>query len=112
MCVGLYVPAAQYAQGPPIGPVAPALQVQIKLAAAESESMGQFLHIVESLAARVSEYLPDPQSVQRTEPVAVLYVPGGHAAQDPPLAPVKPAIHLQAVALVLPVAETEFSKHV
>jgi len=75
----LYVPAAQYAQGPPVGPAAPALQVQNTLAAPESESTGQFLHTVDTLAARVSEYLPDPQSVQKTEPAAMLYFPAGHA---------------------------------
>ena len=40
-------------------------------------------------------------------PVPVLYCPGVHAVHVPPLAPVKPALHVQAAIAVLPLGEIE-----
>ena len=54
----------------------------------------------------------DPgHNVQSTLPVLDLNFPITHAVQDPPSAPVNPAIHLQLVATVLPAGELEDAGH-
>jgi len=56
--------------------------------------------------------LPAAQSVQFAGPEALLNCPVVHAAQVPPSGPVKPALHVQLVMVMLSSGEFEFDGHV
>jgi hypothetical protein len=56
----------------------------------------------------LARYLPAPQSVHATEPMASLYLPAAHAAHVPPSAPVYPGWQLQLVRRTLPLGDCEF----
>ena len=61
----LNLPATQREQGPPLLPVAPALQaqaVEAALAAAESECVGHAEHVLTDVAPIVGEKVPDSQA--------------------------------------------------
>ena len=61
----LNLPATQREQGPPLLPVAPALQaqaVEAALAAGESECVGHAEHVLTDVAPIVGEKVPDSQS--------------------------------------------------
>ena len=49
------------------------------------------------------------QVVQAAEPAPVLYVPAVHSLHEPPLLPVYPALHAQAVEEVLPSGASAFA---
>ena len=49
------------------------------------------------------------QSVQASEPAAVLYLPVPHAAHGPPWGPVAPLLQLQSPAVSLPMGECELA---
>ena len=93
----LYVPAA-HVEHMPSGPVYPALhggKIQAVLDVLEAGDVmpaGQVRHVVATVAARFEEYVPGPQSVHATEPVALLYFPVAHA-EHMPSGPVYPALH-------------------
>jgi hypothetical protein len=73
--VVLYLPATHAVHGPPFGPVNPVLQLHAasaELASGELELAGHARHVAADVAASVEEYVPDPQFVQATEPVALL----------------------------------------
>ena len=70
----LYFPAAQVEHTPPSGPVYPTLQVQAVralLLTGESELVGHVRQVVATVAPTVVEYVPTPQAVHSTEPVAL-----------------------------------------
>jgi hypothetical protein len=69
-------------------------------------------HVDAVVAADVVEYLPAVQSVHVAAPADVLYLPGSQASHLPPSGPVKPALHLQLVAVPLASGEFEFDGHV
>ena len=84
----LYFPAAQGAHTPPSGPVNPTLQVQearAGLAIGELELVGHARQVVATVAPTVVEYVPAPQSVHTSLPVAILYFPATHAAHGLPV---------------------------
>ena len=82
----LYFPSTHAVQIPPSGPVHPVLQVQLiqaALPAGELEFDGQAPHVELADAPTASEYVPAPQSAQRTDPVEVLYFPLTQAVHVP-----------------------------
>ena len=61
----LYLPATHWEHGPPLLPVAPALQEQLVeavLAAGEFECVGHAEHVLTDVAPMVGEKVPTPQS--------------------------------------------------
>ena len=85
--VALNLPATHCEQGPPLLPVAPALQEQAvaaALAAGESELAEQ---LVQTLAAADDENEPLAQGVQAASPTDDLKLPTEHATHGPPLGP-------------------------
>jgi hypothetical protein len=84
--VVLYFPTSHAEQGPPSGPVKPALQTQAVIAllpAGEVLDAGQAEHVL----------------------VPTVYDPDAHIVQVPPLVPVYPALQTQAVITELPTGE-------
>jgi hypothetical protein len=82
----LYFPATHAVQIPPSGPVHPVLQVQFFKAALPAGDLafdGQTLHVELADAPTAAEYVPVPQSVQRTDPVEALYFPPTQAVHVP-----------------------------
>ena len=61
--------------------------------------------VAEDTAAPAVEYEPARQSEHAATPLSGLYLPCAHAWQGPALGPVKPALHAQALALLLPAGE-------
>jgi hypothetical protein len=97
------------AQGPPSAPLYPAIHLQWVarlLPRGELEDSGQLEQVP---APSLAEYFPAGQGVHGLEPVSALYFPTAHAAQGPPSSPLYPALHLQAVARLLPRGELEDS---
>lgn len=110
----LYLPATHSTHDPPSRPVAPALHAQAVwtvLAAGECEFSEHSRHVVCVTAPSRAEYVLDSQLVHGADPARALYFPGTHNAHAPPLGPVVPALHAQAVAAALPAAELEFVGH-
>ena len=106
----LYFPATQSAQGPPSGPLEPALQVQFVKAAlptGELELDGQAVHVELAAAFTAVEYVPVPQFVHAAVPVDVLYLPATQSAHVPPWGPLEPALQVQLVEAALPTGELE-----
>jgi hypothetical protein len=92
----LYLPATQALQGPPLGPVNPALQVQAAravLGLGEFELLGHATQVASTVACELDEYFPAPQSVHVALPVLVLYFPATQAVHEPS-GPVYPAPQL------------------
>jgi hypothetical protein len=90
------------------------LQVQtatVELATGELELVGHVIHVVDTVAPVLVEYVPAPQSVHAALPVLVLYFPATQAAHEPPSGPVKPALHVQAARVVLGLGELELLGH-
>ena len=65
------------------------------------------MHVADAVAPKVGEYLPAPQLVHATLPVAVLYFPAAQAAHSPPLGPVNPILQMQLVNAVEPAGDCE-----
>jgi hypothetical protein len=110
----LYLPATQALQGPPSGPVNPALQVQaarVVLGLGELELLGHATHVPSTVACELVEYFPAPQSVHAALPVLILYLPATQALQGPPSGPVNPALQVQAARVVLGLGELESLGH-
>ena len=106
----LYLPATQFTQSPPSGPVLPALHLQSAFAplpSGEYEFVGQSPHVFDA-APTVVEYFPAPQFVHAAFPVPVLYLPASQFPQLPPFGPVVPALQIQCCTTVLPSGEFEF----
>ena len=109
---GLNLPAGQASQMPPFGPVYPWLQIQSAaslLAQAELELAGHVKHVAVDVAPTLSEYVPTPQSLHVASPLSPLYFPATHRAHMLPSGPEEPALQVQAVNVVLPCGELEFS---
>jgi hypothetical protein len=88
----LYLPATHAAHGPPFGPIAPALQVQLvkaPLPAGELDPAGQALHVEFAEAPTAVEYVPPPQFVHAADPVDILYLPATHAVHGKKETPAK-----------------------
>ncbi len=71
------------------------------------ESSGQTRQVV---APTAPEYFPDVQSSHaycNPGPATFLYFPATHSMHVAPFCPLKPALHIQAVFVVLPLAEVE-----
>ena len=56
------------------------------------------------------EYESAKQSTQAPGPDPALYVPPVHCEHVPPFPPVYPALHSQAVFVILPAGEAEFDR--
>ena len=82
------------------------------LPAGASELAGHAEHALSPVAPTAPEYFPDPHSRHAPLPAFILYVPSTHAVHVPPSAPVKPALHLQLTADVLPPGASELAGHV
>ena len=94
----------------PSGPVYPALQTQEKLdelETDEAEPGGHARQVAAAVAPVVAEYFPAAQAVHVAEPAVVLYVPATHVVHAPPLGPVNPTLHVQAVRAELEIGELE-----
>ena len=77
----LNLPATQREQGPPLLPVAPALQaqaVEAALAAGESECVGQAEQVPDDAEPMLGEKVPAPQSLHVALPAAALNLPATH----------------------------------
>ena len=107
----LNVPAAHAKQGPPLGPVNPALQLQLlsEKLPAEDEEFGA--HTLHTLEPAMGANLPTMHAMHTPCPNPSLNFPAAHASHAPPSGPVKPAMHLHSVTLALPSPETEFDGH-
>ena len=90
----LYLPISQSVQGPPSGPVAPALQVQSVLPPTELASVGQTSHAAASTAPGLLLKVLTAHAVQFALPGVGLYVPAGHAVHAPPSLSVYPAAQM------------------
>ena len=83
-------------QGPPPGPVQPALHLQAVetlLPAGASALARQSEHELPDVAPTTLEYLPGPQSTHGSLPDASLYLLATHFSQGHPSRPVKPSPH-------------------
>jgi hypothetical protein len=106
----LYLPATQFTQTPPSGPVLPALHLQwawAPLPSGEYEFDGQSPHVFD-VAPTFVEYFPAPQFVHAAFPVPVLYVPATHDVHGPPLLPDVPALQIQLAPVPLFATDWEF----
>lgn len=86
-----------------------------QVAAAEAPVAAEYVPAPQSvqtvLAIRVA-YFPAAQSVHTALPVTVLYLPATQPVHAPPLGPVKPTLHVQAVAAIHPLHDApEFAGH-
>jgi len=105
----LNLPAAQFVQIPPKGPVEPALQAQsinASLPTGEFEFTVHDSHTSETAPTAV-EYFPATQLLHAILPEGILYLPATHWLQLCPLPSVKPELQVQAIALLLPSGEFE-----
>jgi hypothetical protein len=111
----LYLPGTHAEHTPPFGPVKPTLHVQAARAELEIgalEPAGHATQVVAIVAPDVVEYVAATQSVHVALPVLILYLPGTHAEQTPPLGPVKPTLQVQATRTELEIGELEPAGHV
>ena len=77
------------------------------LPAGEIELAGHDEHAL----APESDQEPARHSSHSSLPAAALCLPAAHAEHAPPLGPVKPALHVQAMAAALPAGELELLGH-
>lgn len=77
----------------------------------EREFSEQLAHVSALIAAKASEYVLEGHRVQNEEPFMCLYVPRVHAMHGPAFAPLKPLLHRQCSARMLPSGELLFGKH-
>jgi len=96
--VFLKVPAEHNSQGPPFGPKEPSLHTR------EHDSMD----VLPGGDVWALSSASTGQTTQAALPRFVLYVPIRHCEQNSPLFPVHPALHWQAVCVILPTREIEF----
>ena len=111
----LYVPAVQLVQDPPVEPLDPMLHVQSLgawLPDGDDDREGQLEHVLDVVAPEIVEYVPPAQRAQEAEPGEILYVPAVQLVQDPPLAPEKPALHLQSDNSLLAAGASELVGHI
>jgi len=90
--------------------VYPALQVQSATASLELGELELPGHVTQVATDEV-EYVPTPQDVHPTLPLAILYVPTPHGEQTPPSGPVYPALQVQSTTASLALGELEFVVH-
>jgi len=64
-------------------------------------------HVFALSAPASVEYVPAAHLLHAASPDAILYLPASHCVQFPPLTPEKPALHAQAVEVVLCKGELE-----
>jgi hypothetical protein len=81
LATAAYLPGVHKTHGPPLGPRAPALQLQVVLPAGEPEYDGQFAQAVAAVAV---EYVFATHKVQAVAFTTTAYVPGPHALQVAP----------------------------
>ena len=100
---------------PPLGPVWPALQTQSladTLPASDSEFAGHVTQVSDEAAAMTREYVPASHTSHCPEPLSSLYDPAEHASHSMPSASaVYPALHLQSVSALLPLADIVLAGH-
>ena len=65
--------------------------------------------MVDDVAPVAVEYVPSEHDVHACDPDDCLYSPALHAVHVPPLAPVYPALHTQAVIAELPEGAAELA---
>ena len=65
-----------------------------------------------AVALTAGEYLPASQLIQTLAPDAALYFPASQLAQASPLAPEKPALHLQSDNSLLAAGASELAGHI
>jgi len=108
----LYVPAAQMVQGPALGPMDPALQIQsaaVVLPAGAFELSLQASQFARAVLPMTVEYVPTGQFSQALVPGLGLYLPAKHSTHVPPSGPDDPALHLQSFSSLLPTSECDRS---
>jgi hypothetical protein len=86
--------------------------VESLLPATETAFVLQETQVAAAVAADEAEYVPTPQDVHPTLPVAILYVPAAHGEQTPPSGPVYPALQVQSATASLELGELELPGHV
>jgi predicted transcriptional regulator YdeE len=83
-----------------------------ELGLGEFEFTGHVTQVEAAVAAVVAEYVPTPQLVHDTLPLAILYVSVTQAEHGPPSGPVNPALHVHAEITEFGLGEFEFAGHV
>jgi hypothetical protein len=86
--------------------------VEAELPTGEMELVGHAEQVVSEVAPIACEYLDASQPKHVSAPATALYFPATHVAHVPPSGPEEPALHWQAVALLLPPGALEFGGHV
>ena len=105
----LYFPATQAVHEPPLWASKPASQsgsgaiqaTSDELPTGEVNPAAQARHVVEVVAATLTEYIFAEHMVHTALPLAGLYVPAAHVKHGPPSGPVNPALQMQFVTDVL-----------
>jgi len=109
--LSLYLPASHVTHGSPSGPVVPVSHLQsdfIVLELFEDDFSGHSSHSDSRFAPRTDEYLPAGHETHVVFPIKILYFPGIHSSQDPPLGPVVPLTQKHSVSSLLAINELEF----
>lgn len=110
---GLYLPAPQLVHvcPEPVNPLSHMQAVEAELPTDEMELVGHAEQVVSEVAPIACEYLDAPQPKHVSVPATALYFPATHVVHVPPSGPEEPALHWQAVALLLPPGALEFGGH-
>ena len=85
--------------------------VQSEAPASANFPASQSKQVLADVAPKKSEYLPDEQLEQVAEPTDALYLPAAQLVHEPPSGPLKPALHLHALMLVLEEGAVESAPH-
>ena len=85
--------------------------VQSEAPASANFPASQSEQVLADVAPKESEYLPDEQLEQVAEPTDALYLPAVQLVHEPPSGPLKPALHLHALMLVLEEGAVEPAPH-
>ena len=85
--------------------------VQLEAPASANFPASQSEQVLADMAPKDSEYLPDGQLEQVAEPTDALYLPAAQLVHEPPSGPLKPALHLHALMLVLEEGAVEPAPH-
>jgi len=108
--VVLYFPATHSTHTPPLGPVAPWLQMQlagVPLPIGDCEFAPHGEQVFD-VASTIVEYWLATQSVQVAAPLSILYFPATQPLHVCPLGPVNPALHEQSFTASLATGASEF----
>ena len=107
-----YLPDLQMTQGPPAGPMKPALHSHEVSAVLPADSVvecaGHATHVCAVSAPTDVEYFPATQSTHSSAPVTCLNLPAPHAWQS---IPVYPLLQVQALSSTLAGGENVFCGH-